>query len=147
MNPMMSLDPQKIKTNTAVNPRKTNGSYKDLVASIKAYGILEAPAVRKVNGHFETVYGNRRVAAAKSLKLKSIDCQVIDVDDNEAREMAISENMVRERMHPMDEYEAFQKMADHGLSIKEIACRFAITEKWVRQRLKLGSLHPQVRKA
>ena len=147
MTTMMSLDPQKIKTCNDINPRTTNGSYKDLVASIKAYGILEAPAVRKVNGHYQIVYGNRRVAAAKSLKLQSIDCQVIDVDDNEAREMAISENMVRVRMHPMDEYEAFQKMADNGLSIKEIACRFATTEKWVTQRLKLGSLHPKVRKA
>ena len=49
MTTMLSLDPQKIKTCNAINPRKTNGSYKDLVASIKAYGILEAPAVRKVS--------------------------------------------------------------------------------------------------
>src|SRR5690606_37140257 len=56
-------------------------------------------------------------------------------------------NIVRAPMHPVDEYEAFAELVGEGMAIEDIAARYAMAEKAVRQRLALGGLSPKVRAA
>lgn len=142
MIPLTKLAPSE------ANVRKTGASVgiEELAASIAAHGLLQNLQVRPcAKGKFEVVAGGRRLAALKLLakrkaiaKDAEIACNVIE--DENAGEISLAENVVREPMHPADQYEAFKALADTGKGPEEIAARFGVTATVVRQRLKLASV-------
>ena len=110
------------------NVRKTDAltGIKELAASIKAYGLLQNLQVRPgAKGKYEVVAGGRRLAALQRLakakaiaKTEEIACQVMEGED--AAEVSLAENIVREKMHPADEYEAFKALADQGIRLAHV---------------------------
>lgn len=78
-------------------------------------------------------------------KTEEIACHVIEAED--AVEISLAENTVRQQMHPDDEYEAFKALADHGKGPEEIAARFGCSPMMVKQRLKLASVSPWLMEA
>jgi ParB family chromosome partitioning protein len=54
------------------------------------------------------------------------------------------ENTVRAAMHPADEFAAMAGLTDSGATIEAVAARFGVSERHVRQRLKLGRLAPEL---
>ena len=60
-------------------------------------------------------------------------CLVRDVDS--ATELSLSENLLRQAMHPADEFAAFQAMIDDGMTQAEIAAHFGISIRRIRMRL------------
>src|SRR5262245_49682368 len=105
------------------NVRKTGAAtgIEELAASIKAHGLLQNLQVRSVNcnGKFEVVAGGRRLAALKLLvkqkqiaKNLEIPCNVLDEQD--AAEISLAENIIRVQMHPADQFEAFHALAETG---------------------------------
>ena len=138
------------------NARKTaSKTIAELAASIAAHGLIQSLAVEKVNGHFEVVAGNRRLEALQLL-LKSkrlpdalktgVPCRVVDAAD--AAEVSLAENAMREAMHPADQFEAFRAVLDQGAStIEDVAARFSVPPLFVRQRMKLANVAPEILKA
>jgi ParB family transcriptional regulator, chromosome partitioning protein len=134
------------------NVRRTGGSTSidELVASIEAHGLLQNLQVREgKGGKFEVVAGCRRLAALRLLakrkhlpKAEPIPCHVLD--DEDAGEISLAENVIRLPMHPADQYDAFKALADKGKGPEEIAARFGCTATVVRQRLKLASVSPRL---
>ena len=134
----------------SVNVRKTGAAngIDELAASIAAHGLLQNLAVRAADKQrFEVVAGGRRLAALKRLakekRLKKdapIPCNVLDEED--ATEISLAENVVRLPMHPADQFEAFQKLTDSGKGPEEIAARFGVGVTVVKQRLKLANVSP-----
>jgi ParB family chromosome partitioning protein len=127
------------------NPRKVKperDAHKRLVASIRAHGLLEPLVVRPENGHFRIIAGDRRLAALRSVYKDaevSVPCVVRKVDAHGAEELAVAENFIREPMHPLDEAEAFARMASvDRKGISAIAAEFGVGETYVRQRMKLA---------
>ncbi len=59
-----------------------------------------------------------------------------------ATEISLAENVMREEMHPVDQYEAFDALAKQGKDIGDIAARFGTTETIVRKRLALARVSP-----
>jgi ParB/RepB/Spo0J family partition protein len=126
---------------------------KELAASIEAHGLILPLAVRDIgDGGYQVVDGNRRLEALKMLakrkklaKDASIAVNVIEADDGKAREASLAANIVREPLHPVDQFEAFAALAAAGQTAAQIAGRFGITERHVRQRMALGALHPDIR--
>jgi ParB family transcriptional regulator, chromosome partitioning protein len=137
---------------SAANVRKTGTKtgIEELAASIAAHGLLQNLQVRPVKGgSFEVVAGGRRLAALKLLaKQKKISpdylvpCHALDQQD--ATEISLAENEMREAMHPADQFEAFKKLADDGTGPEEIAARFGTTPKIVTQRLRLAVVSPKL---
>ena len=136
----------------SANVRKTGATtgIDELAASIEAHGLLQNLQVREGNGgKFEVVAGARRLAALRQLAKKKaiaksaeIPCHVLE--DEDAAEISLAENVVRLAMHPADQYDAFKAMADAGRGPEEIAARFGVTASVVRQRLKLASVSPRL---
>lgn len=134
------------------NVRKTGASIgiEELAASIKAHGLLQNLQVRaSAKGKYEVVAGGRRLVALQRLakqkaigKTEDIACHVIETED--ASEISLAENVMRERMNPADEYEAFKALADQGKGPEEIAVRFGCSPMTVKKRLKLGSVSPRL---
>ena len=51
---------------------------------------------------------------------------------------------MREALHPLDQFRAFERMLGQGLAIEEIAARFFVSAQVVRQRLKLAAASPKL---
>lgn len=138
------------------NVRKTGGKdISDLVASIKAHGLLQNLTVSPgVNGvKYRVIAGGRRLRAlqelAKSKALPAdwpVPCNV--VDEAAAAEASLTENVSRSQMHPADEFEAFHKLATgpEKATAGDIAARFGKSELYVRQRMKLANVAPEIMK-
>jgi ParB family chromosome partitioning protein len=134
------------------NTRKTGArlSIDELAASIAAHGLLQNLQVREgKGGKFEVVAGGRRLAALQLLakgktipKSAEIPCRVLE--DEDAAEISLAENVMRLPMHPADQYDAFKAMADAGRGPEEIAARFGCGPTVVKQRLRLASVSPRL---
>ena len=140
------------------NVRRTGAGagIEALAASIQAHGLLQSIVVRpKLDGEgqasdrYEVVAGGRRLAALKLLakqkritKNTAIPCRVLDTDGVDGTEASLAENIVRQDMHPADQFDAFHRLYQGGIGIEDIAARFGMSAHTVRQRLRLASVSP-----
>ncbi len=122
-----------------------------LTASIAVKGVLQPLHVRPngKKGHFEVCAGQRRLAALLALKKgKTINAsepiRCVLVSNEEAREVSLTENVIRAPMHPIDQFKAFAQLAEDKMGIADIAARFGISEQIVKQRLKLANVAPEL---
>ncbi|HEV7276552.1 MAG TPA: ParB/RepB/Spo0J family partition protein [Devosiaceae bacterium] len=137
------------------NVRRTGRSraIETLMASIEAHGLRQNLNVKPTSGNrFEVVAGGRRLAALRQLmkdgriaRDAAIPCVVLASDDNPA-EISLAENTIREAMHPDDQCEAFQTLIRSGISHEDVAARFGVTPAVVRQRLRLATVSPTLRR-
>jgi ParB family chromosome partitioning protein len=95
------------------------------------------------------IAGGRRFAALTKLakekaipKTFGVPCRVID--GTAGTETSLAENVIREAMHPADQFTAFQQVIADGLGLEEVAARFGVTATAVRQRLKLANVAPRL---
>src|SRR2546423_10486871 len=138
------------------NPRKVKPSreaHHRLVALIRSQGLLQPLVVRRLDAkRFEVVAGDRRLRALKEIHKGNgdpkIPCVLRDVDPVTADAMSLGENFGREAMHPLDEAEAFAKLAtSDGKDAGAIAAEFGVAVHYVRQRMKLATLAEPVKAA
>jgi ParB family chromosome partitioning protein len=132
------------------NVRKTYTaeSLESLASSILANGLIQNIVVRKApRGRFLVTAGGRRRAALLLLADRreiaaDFGVSAIVKDAAEATEISLTENVMREPMHPADQFEAFKALVDEGKPIKDIAARFGTTEIIVNRRLALAKVSP-----
>ncbi|MEM1162242.1 MAG: ParB/RepB/Spo0J family partition protein [Pseudomonadota bacterium] len=127
----------------------------ELAASIQAHGLMQNLVVRrkpKTKTKFLVAAGGRRLAALQQLvgagvieRDYAVPCQVLE--DANATEASLAENVSRCEMAPIDQFEAFAKLRDDGMAIADIATRFGITESLIERRMRLGDLAPELREA
>jgi len=99
----------------------------DLAESITEMGIICPPKVRKNGDGYITVYGHRRIAAARMAGLEEIDAIVEDVDDMNLMLQAGMENLSKEDMSAEDKGEWVSRIRDEtGWTIAEIGRQTAI---------------------
>ena len=139
--------------------KEKDGGLAALKASLAAHGLFNNLVVQDDGkGGFLVIAGGRRHAAflemaKERIKLAGeivvnsklpIPCQVMAPEANGLTEISLAENMVRLPIHPADQVVAFSKMEEAGLTVKEIATRFGITNRLVEQRLRLARVYPPV---
>jgi len=141
------------------NPRRVKperDAHRRMVASIRAHGLLAPLVVRADDastGDFKVIAGNRRLAALRDVyrdagRPPKVPCVFRSVDDDTADALALAENFVREPMHPLDEAEAFAKLArEEAKGVEAIAAEFGVSQPYVRQRMKLAMLAEPVKAA
>lgn len=139
-----------------INARSaTKDGLDELAASIAAKGLIQPLCVRPADGdRFEVIDGRRRhQAIAKLVKAKTwkkdtaIPVLVRNEDDGEALETSLMANTVRLPMHAVDQFAVFARLSEQGKTDADIAARFGITERVVRQQKALGKLAPKIRDA
>ena len=87
----------------------------ELAQSIKKNGIIQPIAVRtdkNNNERFEIVAGERRWLAAQKAGLHEVPITILDLDDNEALEVAIVENIQRDDLNIIEEAKGYKRLAD-----------------------------------
>lgn len=132
----------------ANNPRRSIDPVhlRELSDSIGKVGILQPILVRPVGGMFCVVSGERRLRAAKLAGLTHIPAVVRTLTDSQALEIAVTENLQREDVPPLDEAEGYERLhTEHAYSIEEIADKVGKSKTYVYARLKLTSLCTEAR--
>ena len=129
------------------NPRTKfkEESIDDLAASIREKGLLSEIITRKKDDRFEIVCGERRFRAVQKCGLKTIAAKIMEMTDREAEELAITENIQRENLNPIDEAQAIRKMMKtYRCNIAKLCKTFGKTRKYIEARLSLLNLIPEV---
>jgi ParB family chromosome partitioning protein len=119
-----------------------NEKLADLADSIRKNGVLQPIVVRK-NGAtgYEIIAGERRWRASEIAGHKTIPAVVIECTDMEALQIGLVENLQRDDLNPMDEAEAFLRLAnEHNKTQEEIAQAVSKSRSYVANQMRLNSL-------
>lgn len=142
-----------------MNPRKTfdEAELQELAESIKHQGLLQPITVRPVKntdpdpfaeGGYEIVCGERRYRALLINADGDDNFQVPSIvrvlNDDEAFDAMVTENLQRKDVDPVEEAFAFEQLKNRGSTIEEIALRFGKSTRFVAERIKLNSLIPEL---
>jgi len=112
---------------------------KDIAVSVKNNGLLQPIVVRAKENVFEIVAGCRRYLACKSLGWKKIPCQVVQLNDMQAFEVSLIENIQRKSLSPLEEADAFRKyICDKGWGgISELSSKIGKSPSFITKRIAL----------
>jgi ParB family chromosome partitioning protein len=132
------------------NPRQPRSTFDDepleaLATSIREVGILQPIVVRRADGGFEVIAGERRLRAAKLVGLATIPAVVRESDDADALREALIENIHREDLNPVELAEAFRELLDDlGLKQETLADRLGVSRSHIANTIRLLALPPEV---
>ncbi len=130
-------------------PRKEfpEAELEELTASIREHGIIQPVTVRKRDGYYELIAGERRLRAAERAGLVKIPAFVLDVDDERKMlELAIIENVQRQDLNPIEEAESYKRLIDEcGLRQDEVAERISRDRTTVSNFLRLLRLPDEIK--
>lgn len=130
-------------------PRKTADpkQLEHLKDSIVAQGILSPILLRPSGRGYLIVFGERRFTAAGMAGLKEIPAMVREMDDDEAFEIQITENLQRADVHPLEEAEAYQAYKNkRGVDLGELSLKFSKPKEYIAHRLSFNSLIEPMKK-
>jgi ParB family chromosome partitioning protein len=113
----------------------------ELMESIREHGIIQPLIVRRVNGKLELIAGERRFRASRELGLKEIPVIVREASDKDVLEMALIENLQREGLNPIEEAQAYSRLAkDFHMRQEDIAQRVGKNRATVANTMRLLDL-------
>ena len=117
---VMFLPPRSIKPNPS-QPRRIfrPESLDELSDSIRQHGVLQPLSVRRVEGGYELIAGERRLRAAQMAGLTEIPCIVMQMDDRESGMAAMVENLQRQDLDFIEE----------AMGISRLMTRFSMSQE------------------
>lgn len=135
-------------TSNQDQPRTNLGNLKDLIASIEKHGVLEPLLVRRRNGRYELISGERRFHAAMQVGLTEVPCIELDVTDDRALEIALVENLQRRDLTPFEEAEGLCTLIEkYGYTHDEVAAAVGRSRVTVTESINLLKIPADVRDA
>lgn len=121
----------------------------ELAQSIKANGVIQPIVVRKVEGAYRIIAGERRWRAAQRAGLTRVPVVIKDVAaGNEAQllEMALVENIQREDLNPIDQAAAYERLSgEFSMTQEAIALAVGKDRSSVANHMRLLKLPQEVR--
>ncbi|MBV9719018.1 MAG: ParB/RepB/Spo0J family partition protein [Candidatus Eremiobacteraeota bacterium] len=122
------------------------GALDELKNSIAQYGVLVPIIVRRVDGGYELIAGERRWRACAALQRPTVSAIVRQSDDRQTLEFAIVENLQRENLNPLEEAAGFAHLIDeYGLTQEELARRLGKSRPTVANTLRLLGLSAAIK--
>ena len=129
-------------------PRRefTEEKIKELAESIKQNGLLQSITVRDIgDGFYELIAGERRLRAIKYLQYPKTKAIVKELTDEQMATLALSENIQREELTPIEEAHAYQELLRiNKLTQEELAKSLGKTQATVANKLRLLKLSKKV---
>lgn len=143
---LQELDIYLIDTNED-QPRKTFDKEKleELAESLRLHGVVQPIVVRKIGERYSIIAGERRYRAARMAGLTTVPVVIRDMDEMQAREVALIENIQRENLNPIEEAAAIKSLMDlHDLTQEEVSKRISKSRPAVSNSVRLLSLPEEV---
>ena len=120
--------------------------FNELERSIREHGVLQPIVVQKNAKGYELIVGERRWRASKKAGLKKIPSIIRDVTDAESLELALIENLNRQDLNPIEEAEAYGRLAkDFGFTQEKISQQMGKSREAIANALRLLKLPRQVK--
>ncbi len=153
------VETNKIKANPD-QPRRDfdEEGIKELSKSVRKYGVLQPLLVTKVETEtpkgldvsYQLIAGERRLRASQMAGLPQVPVSIRDEFENkkERLEVALIENVQRKDLNPVEEAEAYDRLAkEFGLTQKEIADKVSKSREVVANAVRLLNLPKDIRDA
>ena len=142
---MIPLDRLRVDKDNVRRDPAGEEAHNELVASIRAHGLLENLVVTpREDGTHGVVAGGRRYAALKAIHDEDggdpMEVPCLVAANGDAEELSLAENVVRVAMHPADQMRAFGNLAKNGATAEQIGVRFGLPPRDVKSLLRLGHL-------
>lgn len=142
---LAQLDPPKF------NARKEfeEEALAELAASIKENGIIEPLIVRRTGPEQQNAYqivaGERRFRAAEMAHVTKIPCLIRDLDDAQAEEVALLENLHREDLEWAEEAAGYKRLVELGRhTVESLAQRLGKSKRHVYDCIRSCDVVPEV---
>lgn len=135
------------------NPRRRfdERALAELAASFTTQGVLQPLLVRSIaEERYEVVAGARRFRAAELAALKEVPVRVVELSDAAVRESQLTENLLREDVHPYEEALALAgllHLEGGQYDIASIAARLGKSPAYITTRIRLTELVPPIAEA
>lgn len=129
-------------------PRKhfDESNLLELAETIKEKGILQPLTVRRIDGGYELLAGERRWRAAQKAGLKEVPVILREADDREALEISLIENLQREDLNPLEEAEGFRDLIEKfEISQEEASRRVGKDRTTITNALRLLKLPTEIK--
>ena len=120
----------------------------ELANSIKSEGLINPVVVRrKGESRYELISGFRRVEATRRLGEDNIDAIVLTVDDDKAFRIAVSENLRRKSLTPVEVGLMCDKLVKEGSPYEEVGRLMGLSPKQIQRYLRTLKLSEEVRRS
>jgi len=148
---LVNLDPNGIGPNPE-QPRRNfdEQALEGLAESIRMHGLLHPIVVERTPHGYRLVAGARRLMAAQRAGLTTVPAIVRPAAESarHALELALTENIHRTDLDPMEEASAYARLADtFGLSHDAIAMRLGRARPTISNSIRLLGLSPPLQEA
>lgn len=135
-----NVDISKIKPFKYYYRNNLHEDMHELCYSIKEKGLLQPIIVRMTDDStYEIVAGTRRYNACKMLGWRKILCHVVELDDKDAFEVSLMENIHSKNLNPIDEARAFKDyVSTYGWGgISELATKLGKSASYIDKRIRM----------
>jgi len=102
------LRPNRFQPRTHIDDAKID----ELSRSIRSNGVIQPIVVRKAETGYEIIAGERRWRASQRAGLQKVPVVVRDMPDEQLLAAALIENIQREDLNPIEEAQAYRRLAD-----------------------------------
>ncbi len=143
---VIEIIPDRLEANP-FQPRRVydTAALNELAESIRQQGILQPLLVRPAGDDYQIVLGERRWRAAQEAGLETVPCIVQEVDDRQALEMALIENLHREDLNAVERARAYQQLVDDfDFTHEELARHIGKSRSAVTNTLRLLQLPEEI---
>lgn len=136
-----------------VNPFQPRDQFdpealEELRDSIQRLGIIQPLTLRKNGSRYQLISGERRLRAARLLKLKEVPAYVIETNQQGMIEMALVENLQRKDLNPVEIGLALLRLQEEcTLNQDEVAQRVGMSRANVSHYTRLVKLPPEIQAA
>jgi ParB family chromosome partitioning protein len=137
---LIELDVAAVKPNPYQPRLRFNPhAFEELKNSLREKGLIQPITVRRVDSQYELIAGERRLRAAMEVGINKIPAYIIDVDTKEEMlELALIENVQRERLNPIEQANAFQRLiSECNLTQDEVAQKIGKERSTITNILRL----------
>ena len=119
----------------------------ELSDSIEKHGVMQPIVVRLVGKNaYEIIAGERRFRAAKLAQLKEVPVIIREVNDTEALELALIENIQRADLNPLEEAAGYQRLMDEfGYTQEKLAPVVGKSRSHIANLLRLLKLPEKIK--
>jgi ParB family chromosome partitioning protein len=113
----------------------------ELAKSIRSNGVVQPIVVRKQDGVYQIIAGERRWRASQRAGLRKIPAVVRDIPDEKLLELALVENIQRQELNAIEEANAYRKLIEHvGLTQEMLSERVGKERSVIASTLRLLKL-------
>lgn len=136
------IDPNPFQPRKVFNEEEIN----ELAETIKQHGLIQPITVRKFNGRYQIVSGERRTRAAKVAQFEEIDAYVYELlSDKNMGEWALIENIQRVDLNPIEIAQSYQQLIEnHGYTHEDLSKSIGKSRSVITNSIRLLKLPTQV---